>query len=444
MLYIAYNRAIRDEAATKFPRNVACKTSHQLAFHTVGRNYAHKLVGNLRITDIAHSLNVKNWKIAADCLSTLKAFLCSADTVCSQQHFEVGTGQCALTSQQERYVSQILSCADAIWQRMTNPSDSFPMTHDGYLKLYQLSQPNLSNRYQVILFDEAQDANEVTSDIVTRQLTRIILVGDTHQQIYRFRGAQDAMNNPLFEQADVLLLTHSFRFGPNIAMVANAILELKNEQTPVIGRGKQDFVSNTLPADVSHRTVLHRTVMGVIQTALANTNSGFKVSWAGGIESYNINYLEDIYFFSIEEREQIRDQQIVRDYEDYSEYVEIAQATKDSEMLRAIAIIKAYDALPEQLRLLKRNTVVDESLAHVTVSTAHRSKGLEWPYVELSDDFPDIFDPEMNDDQREDEINLIYVASTRATTHLALNSVVTMIINHITQKRRVELAAQAS
>ncbi|PKS77787.1 UvrD-helicase domain-containing protein, partial [Klebsiella pneumoniae] len=98
----------------------------------------------------------------------------------------------------------------------------FPMVHDGYLKLYQLSHPNLSLRYQVILFDEAQDANPVTSDIVIRQRSRTILVGDVHQQIYLFRGANDAMNNPRFSNADQLYLTHSFRFGPNVAMVANA------------------------------------------------------------------------------------------------------------------------------------------------------------------------------------------------------------------------------
>lgn len=31
------------------------------------------------------------------------------------------------------------------------------MTHDGYLKAYQLSKPTLDKKYQVILIDEAQD-----------------------------------------------------------------------------------------------------------------------------------------------------------------------------------------------------------------------------------------------------------------------------------------------
>ncbi len=36
ILYLAYNRAIRDEAREKFPANVDCKTSHQLAYATIG------------------------------------------------------------------------------------------------------------------------------------------------------------------------------------------------------------------------------------------------------------------------------------------------------------------------------------------------------------------------------------------------------------------------
>lgn len=52
ILYLAYNRAIRDEAREKFPANVDCKTSHQLAYATIGRGYQHKLSGNLRLTDM--------------------------------------------------------------------------------------------------------------------------------------------------------------------------------------------------------------------------------------------------------------------------------------------------------------------------------------------------------------------------------------------------------
>ena len=44
-----------------------------------------------------------------------------------------------------------------IWDRMVNLKDlSVKITHDGYLKAYQLSKPRIYG-YDVILIDEAQD-----------------------------------------------------------------------------------------------------------------------------------------------------------------------------------------------------------------------------------------------------------------------------------------------
>ncbi len=44
-VYIAYNRAIADEARKSFPASVTCRTEHSFAFAVVGRRYAHRLNG---------------------------------------------------------------------------------------------------------------------------------------------------------------------------------------------------------------------------------------------------------------------------------------------------------------------------------------------------------------------------------------------------------------
>ncbi|KGM26693.1 DNA helicase [Photorhabdus luminescens] len=438
ILYLAYNRAIRDEAREKFPANVDCKTSHQLAYATIGRGYQHKLTGNLRLTDIAQAGNTKNWTFAKDILDTLNAFMCSADMLILYTHFaRADTGK-VLTSKQERYQIQVVEGAELIWKRMTNVQDPFPTVHDCYLKQYQLGMPNLSRRYTTILFDEAQDANPVTSSIVLQQNCKVILVGDRHQQIYRFRGANNALDSKELMNADQLYLTHSFRFGPNVSLVANALLELKGETRPVVGRGPADQVVMFLPGDVGHRAILHRTVMGVIETALSATESGAQVFWVGGIDAYQINELQDLYWFSMAEPDRVKNKKLLDEYEDYFEYQEVAKATKDPEMMRAVKIINSYDEIPERLTTLRRNTVKEEFGADITVSTAHRCKGLEWDFVQLYDDFPDVLDPELDPMARDDEINLLYVASTRAMRILALNSAVEMVIRYITQKRLVE------
>ena len=124
------------------------------------------------------------------------------------------------------------------------------------------------------------------------------------------------------------------------------------------------------------------------------------------------------------EPDRVKNKKLLDEYDDYFEYQEVAKATKDPEMMRAVKIISSYDEIPERLTTLRRNTVKEEFGADITVSTAHRCKGLEWDFVQLYDDFPDVLDPELDPMARDDEINLLYVASTRAMRILALNSAV--------------------
>ncbi len=70
---------------------------------------------------------------------------------------------------------------------------------------------------------------------------------------------------------------------------------------------------------------------------------------------------------------------------------------------------------------MRRQVVTHEKDAQVTVSTAHRSKGLEWDVVVLNEDFCDITDPLLSAEERQDETNLLYVAVTRARKTLVLN-----------------------
>jgi hypothetical protein len=157
-----------------------------------------------------------------------------------------------------------------------------PMTHDGYLKLYQLSRPDLSREFDLILFDEAQDANEVTLDLIGQQRLPQVVVGDTHQSIYAFRGAVDALCR--FEADETLRLTQSFRFGPGIAAVATALLAgLKGEAHPVVGQPDRETVF-----EVDRRrpyTVIARTNATVFAEAVSLLGTT-RFHLIGGVASY--------------------------------------------------------------------------------------------------------------------------------------------------------------
>ncbi|NBA95826.1 UvrD-helicase domain-containing protein [Pseudomonas sp. R5(2019)] len=430
LLYLCYNKSVEMAAKGKFPRNVVCKTAHGLAYGKYGSLYTAKQVNNLRLTDIARVINTQNWELARDVLSTLNNFMASADPGIDCTHFPRFQNQRVFTTAQSRFMQQALGAAQSIWSRMIDPQDSgMPITHDGYLKLYQLSKPDLSHRFEGVLLDEGQDVNPVIADLVRIQRITKVTVGDPHQQIYRFRGAEDALNSDWMADAERHYLTQSFRFGPAVAHVANIILSYKGEPRKLQGLGPNTRVKRALPEELGHRTFIHRTVIGVIENALAQVINEPRIFWVGGIDSYSLRELEDLYLLSRGRNQEVQNRKLLRDYRDFNQYVEIAEASQDSEMLRSIKIISSYRDLPKRILTLRSRTVDNELDATVTLTTGHKAKGLEWDFVSLYDDFTtDPLSPGMDKARRNDELNLLYVAVTRATKILALNSMVISVM----------------
>lgn len=115
-------------------------------------------------------------------------------------------------------------------------------------------------------------------------------------------------------------------------------------------------------------------------------------------------------------------------------------------MNRLLRIIKDHPDIPKLLAALRRNSTDDQSKADVTVSTVHRSKGLEWDVVMLEEDFPDIFDTEkINGEKLVDELNLLYVGATRAKKVLVINMIVEVIIRKaVTAMKKMQASKGAT
>lgn len=282
MFYLAYNCAVRDEAEQKSPFNVECKASHQTARPNFWRHYRQRLTANLRITEVARQLNTCHWPLAHTSITTFNAFLCSGGSELGPQHLPDEDARSGLSAE------IILAAAQLLWCESARQNGTFPVTNDVYLKLYQLSQPDLSRHWQTLLFDEGQDANPVTQSLVLAQCCNVVLVSDRHQQIYRFRGAENALDVPQLADADQLCLTHSVRFDPAVAWVANRLLARQGETVSVVGEGRSEKVLAFLLDDEKGLpvAVLSCTVAVVIGAALDASLAGKKVYWVGGIVSY--------------------------------------------------------------------------------------------------------------------------------------------------------------
>ena len=284
--------------------------------------------------------------------------------------------------------------------------------------MYQASNPNLS-KYDIILLDEAQDTNPCVLNIIDGQLCGKVLVGDPHQNIYGFRQSINAMD---CVKGETLSLTSSFRFGANIADTVNSILgTFCNESREIKGLRAQ-------PASDRSHCYLHRTNAGLFGRAASLLSKGAKMHFVGGVYNYGFDSIVDTWKLYAGQSD-IRDT-FIRRFRDYSELCDYAESAQDREIASRLSIVDTFGAqIPSLVSKISMSECPADS-ADVTLTTAHKSKGLEWGYVTLGEDFPDLMaagEPLTASTARRlgkdplstEEANLIYVASTRAKNKIA-------------------------
>ncbi|MEO5562330.1 MAG: 3'-5' exonuclease, partial [Chitinophagaceae bacterium] len=305
------------------------------------------------------------------------------------------------------------------------------ITHDFYLKKFQLSGSLLP--YDYILFDEGQDASAAMLDVFLKQKAVKVIVGDMHQQIYAWRHAVNSLEKTNF---NTLQLSASFRFPQDIARLATDILYWKNHisdctPVPITGKG-------TSTKEISKATIA-RTNLGLLLKAIEYITDNRKVKhiyFEGNINSYT--YADDgaslydvlnLYNYNYD---RIRDK-LVKSMKSLDELEEYIEKTEDVQLAMMVEIVMEYgNEIPGIIKSLKDLHTGDEDRgkAEMIFSTVHRAKGMEYDVVHLVNDFVteakleklkiEQKDKEelLNVTKWNEEINLLYVAATRAKNKL--------------------------
>lgn len=416
-LYLAFNKSIAEEARAKFPKSVDSRTTHSLALRAVPdafRGNTSKLMGALQGNHIARLLSIEEIAVGGVTLKprslgyltarTVQRFCQSGDEEILLRHVPLSGKLDRIDLQyQEQFKIYLSKLAAHLWGRMTDPRDDAPLGHDGYLKLWSLSRPQLN--YDFLLLDEAQDTNEAVLSVLRCQDSHLTLVGDRHQQIYEWRGATNAMANV---DADAeAVLTRSFRFGDAVACAATSILRVLGESRKVIGDPTRN---SRIASSGTTRAVLCRTNAGVVSVVVESLVSGRRPHVVGGVSDL-LRMLEDVTrlkrgipaecaeFFG---------------FQDWSEVVEFADSDEGESLRSFVSIASAFGegALIQRLKSVER----EESSADLIISTGHKAKGREWSSVALHSDFEPR--PSKDDPNKfvlnQEEARLLYVATTRA------------------------------
>lgn len=180
ILYICFNNKGAAEAARRFAAcglyNVTCSTIHGLA-RDVKSTYT--IAGKFRTR-----IHLKAIKVELDCThahawrtqSALNRFYHSGDPEPNESHCSprraLRAGETPDPQEAEKAEADMLQAIRSgllrstrkIWEKTQDLDDPFPISFDGYLKIFQLSHPVLDFDY--ILLDESQDC-QPTGTIVT-------------------------------------------------------------------------------------------------------------------------------------------------------------------------------------------------------------------------------------------------------------------------------------
>lgn len=531
IMYLAFNKVIAKEAEGKMPSNVVCKTFHSCAYSEMpdwikqriqkntALNYSklmeivssHKYNEVIKIYIDSQSSTTKYRLKYDDNLRKnyytyrvtprdsirlvnkgLSYFYKSLDDDPGVEHalkawIDMIGPDFARQPDTAKWVALVLDGMKKILARNMDQrfDDKINSSHDFYLKYWQLQKPQLD--VDVILFDEAQDADAVMLEMMKNQKAQVIYVGDPHQQIYEWRGAKNALAQV---DAHACYLTKSFRFGREIAAYADVVLRFLGESNQISGVKEKDHVWATdLPAMEMMKdipkvdAILVRTNAAVMSMAIQLTEKGkpFSIEIDVAEIRKKLADLKTIIDGGYETKQ--REEYI----EKYKEYVKLAKKTKaespranlepaktpkvespfyvengihdladleiyteDNPGCMEVSMFYNWIKKHGQLRLheiLNNSTSGLKQEGAIKISTIHKAKGAEWDSVLLADDvICKMISTQKSKDKEAteedyvllatpEEYRLLYVALTRAKQNLYIPNNVNITMQLIARNK---------
>lgn len=434
ILYLAFNKSVKLEAVKKFQdkglSNVTVETAHSLAYKNIVYKHQYKIRHQgFKTYEVAELLKLQGngekhtEYIIANHINKFIAYFCNSNKAKIQDlnYLDIVSDNKAIT-----FVTTFYDYIEAQTRLLLSKMDKgeIEITHDFYLKKFQLSNPKLDFDY--ILFDEGQDASPAMLDVFLKQKANKVIVGDTHQQIYGWRHAVNSLEKADFKTYH---LSTSFRFSQDVAYLGMEILNWKKhleDYKPLSITGKGENKEHKVKA------ILARTNLGLLLKAIEYVTEKKKIKhiyFEGNINSYTYAdegaSLYDILNLYNGKNRLIRDK-LIKEMRDLDELEDYIKKTEDVQLGLMIEIVREYgNEIPSIIKKIKAKHVEnnEKEKAEIIFSTVHRCKGMEYDAIQIVNDFiteekieklkTDAKSEEISVSKIIEEINLLYVAITR-------------------------------
>jgi superfamily I DNA/RNA helicase len=468
ILYIVYNKKMREEADERFSgyTNIKIVTGHGLAYKDYSRKspesnfdfFKIKKEMGWNIVDTVFTIKVLNLYLMSRKLS-IREFVGEEENKKQinklQEKIYLKTFVANLNRRTEfRDKKIIVEAEDSFervikankleqeWEKFRSESDiklskkikeldeaikmgKIPETHDYYLKQFQLDRKQIM-KYDIVMLDEAQDANEVMLDIMEYKFpnARKIIVGDSHQQIYEWRGAKNAME--YFSKLPgvcLLNLSESYRVSSVLAKECNKLIALKGITLNMDGKNekqKKKGLIHILSESDINLTILYRKNLNMLLKAIRSEE---KIAF---LKDLNVEKFIDIKYLAENRKEKIKYLWKLKRYKNIEmlkKYI-TNQWEEDPDIILSLRLFEIFPAdIEQRIKALKERVVPFEDFRQkekkgiITLGTIHSSKGYEFDRLLINSDILSFVDrlEKMTWNEVEQEINLIYVALTRSS-----------------------------
>jgi superfamily I DNA/RNA helicase len=291
-------------------------------------------------------------------------------------------------------------------------------------------------QHDVVMVDEAQDTNPARRELaalMVKRNGRIFFVGDRHQAIYGFTGADaDAVDQIIKQFACTCLpLTVTYRCPKAVVKAAQAYVShiQAHESAPegsVNCKTYDEFAGGFAALGAQDAILCRKTkplvalAYDLIRNKIACHVEGRDIG-AGLIELTNKwKRIKSVgpFLTKLEEFTETKAKKLDAQGKETQ-----AESLRDryETMVVLCAGKQSLDEVRDAIRALFQDTEAGEPAPNLTLSTVHKSKGREWNNVYVYG-FRDYMPSPMakKDWEKEQESNLIYVAFTRAQATLTL------------------------
>lgn len=309
-----------------------------------------------------------------------------------------------------------LEYAIRLIEKMRIPNHQVEYIDMAWLGCQFINQPE----YDIGFVDECQDLSMLSLKMVTKACRNIVFCGDPNQAIMQFAGAHAHMFEEIRKISEAEKpLKQTFRCPPNICHLGNQIRPsakmrpTKTENGAIVEICEDDLIQHLSEKNLGH-SIISRTNAPLLGMAFKLLKNNVPAYIQG---SDIIRNLESL----VKATKATTLKELLARIDNYTETIQEQRpntaiyAQDRADCIRMVAA--ECDSVNEVIPTIKR--LFDQPKnASICLSSVHRSKGLEWPYVYVL--HPPIPHPRGMEDavQAEQEQNLNFVGVTRTSRDL--------------------------